>query len=178
MPSKLISEDEVGSYRNWFANVVVNKFALDDPFYVHIFIGDVPEGPASWFSGVPSFVGTFAVFSNARMGGKIEPVVVNYGQVPLNRRLIELFNEGEIDDLEVDTVTPYLADNLQWRAQRYDRTEIPVEDLESLSVFVVSGVVDSSASAAPLFRELEAVPEITMGRTGGADDLVTFESDC
>jgi tyrosinase len=156
-------------YREWYTNIRINKFALSESFYIHVFIGAVPSDPNSWLTpSDPSFVGTFVVFMDSAMnnGGTLNI----YGQIPLTRKLVELYNAGTIPDLEVRTIRPYLKKNLSWRAQRYDGSEIPLGSLRSLKVFVLNSVVKPPRDKDrdfPTYGKLEPVSDITDGKTGG-----------
>jgi tyrosinase len=158
------------AYREWYANIRINKFSQMESFYIHIFIGDLPSDPASWLDS-PSFVGTFVVFMDPSMAnGQILNI---YGQIPLTRKLVELYNAGSIADLEVKTLRPYLKKNLHWRAQRYDQSEIPLDNLKTLKVFVLNSVVKPPKNKDKDFPEygtLQPVPDITAGKTGGVAD--------
>ncbi|ERF74869.1 hypothetical protein EPUS_03253 [Endocarpon pusillum Z07020] len=156
------------AYREWYTNIRVNKFALQESFYIHIFIGDVPADPAAWLESTASFVGTFVVFMDNAMDNGQELNIV--GQIPLTRKLVELYNAGTIADLEPRTLRPYLRKNLQWRAQRYDLSEIRVQELRSLRVSVLNSRVEpprNKDTDFPTYGELVPEPEITDGKTGG-----------
>ncbi len=96
-----------------------------------------------------------------------------FGQIPLTRKLVELYNAGTIPDLEVTTMRPYLKKNLHWRAQQYDQSEIALDKLKSLKVFVVNSVVQPPKNKDqdfPTYGDLVPVPEITDGKTGGVSN--------
>ena len=167
VPSAL--KDGTGAYREWFANIRVNKFAIQESFFVHIFIGDVPSDKGAWLTA-PSFVGSYVVFTDKVSTGTL----YTYGQIPLTRTLIEKFQAKTpgIPDLKVATMRKYLKANLKWRAQKFDDTEIPLSDLKTLRIFAVSGLkkpkpAGKTGLAAPAPAPLEAVPEITAGKAGG-----------
>ncbi len=171
------------SSREWYANIRIDKFALPSAgsFFIHLFIDNnpssnpptpLPSDPESWLTS-PSFVGTFVVFSDPAMSNG-RPLNI-YGQIPLTRRLVELYNAAAIPDLEIATLRPYLKRNLQWRAQREeDDQEIPLAELDSLRVSVVSSVVSQPSDNGRFaggnagFGELVDVEGITEGKVGGA----------
>lgn len=156
-------------YREWYANIRINQLALDQSFFVHLFIGDVPSDPATWLDSTPSFVGTFVIFMDPAMANGNGGVDI-FGQIPLTRKLVELYNAGTIPDLEVRTLRPYLKKKLQWRAQRYDQSEIPIPSLKSLKVSVLNSVVKPPKDKDrdfPSYGDLQPVPDITDGKTGG-----------
>jgi tyrosinase len=167
------------AYREWYANIRINKFALSTPgsFFVHLFIGNSTlSSPESWLDS-PTFVGTFVVFADPAMSNGRSINI--YGQIPLTRKLVELYNAGTIPDLEVRTMRPYLKRNLQWRAQREGGEEIPLRELRSLRVFVVNSVVKPPRDKDrefPSYGELEPVPDITDGKTGGVPASVSPEA--
>lgn len=166
------------AYRQWYANIRINKFARQSSFFIHLFLGEnIPAGPDAWLSS-PAFVGTFVAFVDSSMANGNGGNGFNiYGQIPLTRKLVELYNAGTIPDLDVRTMRPYLRRNLQWRAQGVEEGagEIPVRDLRSLRVFVVSSVVRPARDKErefPTYGELEPVPEVTNGRVGGLGEGV------
>jgi tyrosinase len=161
------------AYREWYANIRVNKFAIGQSFFIHLFIGDAPADPGAWLDpATKSFVGSDVVFMDSAMangngnGGQLNI----FAQLPLTRKLVELYNAGVIPDLEVKTIRPYLKKNLKWKAQRFDLSAVPVRELRGLRVFVLNSLVTPPRDKDrdfPSYGPLVPVPEVTDGVDGG-----------
>jgi tyrosinase len=169
------------AYREWYANIRINKFVIGQSFFLHLFIGDVPSDPAAWLDpATTSFVGTDVIFMDSAMAGNGRKLNI-FSQLPLTRKLVELYNAGVIPDLEVKTIRPYLKKNLKWRAQRYDLSEVSVKELKGLRVFVLNSLVTPPRDKDrdfPTYGPLVPVPEVTDGVEGGvpAADAAALET--
>lgn len=103
-----------GNYTEWLANIRVAKDALEQTFFIHIFLGDFNPDPKSW-SFEPNLVGTHAIITPYVM--KRDPLqsTIVTGQIPLTRALRADEQKGLVHmDNETET-KGYLTRNLHWR---------------------------------------------------------------
>lgn len=113
-----------GKHREYLANIVSQKFALNGSFAVYIFMGEFDDTALAWPLS-PNLVGTHAVFAalssadaannpqvRRRQDGSPIPVT---GTMPLTSMLLAKVEAGELSCMDPDTVVPYLKDNLGWR---------------------------------------------------------------
>ena len=174
IPSQL-RDPKTGATRQWLVNVRVNRYAIKQSFFIHIFLGPVPQDKSQWFSS-PNFVGSTCVLIDSQDSPAVISNEVNLrSQVPLTRKLVQKYNSKTpgVPDLEVGSMKKYLRDNLAWRAQRLDdMSEVPLADIKSLKVFVVNGMAKQKKSADDEdpqagVMDLEPIPDITVGKLGG-----------
>lgn len=113
-----------GKYRQYMANILVQKFALNSSFAIYVFMGDFDDTPSAWATS-PNLVGTHAVFTGMTgavgtvKGVKIKtqqkPAIQVTGTMPLTSVLLEKVKAGELGDMGPDAVEDYLEANLKWR---------------------------------------------------------------
>lgn len=113
-----------GRYRQYMANILVQKFALNSSFAIYVFMGDFDDTPAAWATA-PNLVGTHAVFTGmtgalgtvngARVKTQQKPAIQVTGTMPLTSTLLERVGSGEMKDMGPDAVEDYLKANLKWR---------------------------------------------------------------
>ncbi|KAK3337241.1 hypothetical protein B0T19DRAFT_481606 [Cercophora scortea] len=128
-------------YREWIANIYVKKQALNGPFSIHLFLGDVSNNPTTWASTL-GHVGTMGVFaSDARYGGMDMSHLDISGTIPLTTALVNKVDSGELSSLEPLDVERYLRRNLKTRIVRADGKVIERERIDSLGIRIVSSVV-------------------------------------
>ncbi|KAI9855691.1 MAG: hypothetical protein M1824_005924, partial [Vezdaea acicularis] len=89
-----------GAYREWYVNLRVDRFALGESFFIHFFVGPFDDTELAW-SADPALAGSWANFAGPSSG----PAATIYGQIPLTRKLTEVYNNGGIPDLEPESVT-------------------------------------------------------------------------
>ena len=113
-----------GMYRQYLANILSQKFALNGSYAIYVFMGDFDDTPSAWPLS-PNLVGTHAVFAalsgadaasnppvmRKRDGSGIQVT----GTMPLTSMLLAKVQADELPCMDPDTVVPYLTDNLQWR---------------------------------------------------------------
>lgn len=110
--------------RQYTANILVQKFALNSSFAIYVFMGDFDDTPAAW-STAPNLVGTHAVFTGMTgavgtvNGAKVrieqKPAIQVTGTMPLTSMLLEKMSQGALEDMGPDSVEDYLEEKLQWR---------------------------------------------------------------
>jgi tyrosinase len=108
-------------YKEWIANIRVQKHTLGGPFQVHIFLGDVPVDTDSWLVHDDN-VGTFSVLGSDPATTRCEKCktdaangLIVTGVIPLTEALLDSIAAGYISSLEPEQVVPYLAKMLHWR---------------------------------------------------------------
>jgi tyrosinase len=153
----------------WIANIRVKKYALNSPFFIHIFLGPFNPDPSSW-PFEPSLVGTHFIFVKgasaiANSACNCDPDQMVSGTIPLTYALEELVSEGSLKSLDPEDVNQYLAQNLKYRVTLSDGTEISNEDVPSLKISVVSAEVQAPSSDAdlPMWGEVEEQMDVSTG---------------
>lgn len=134
-------------YREWVANIVVQKHALSAPFFIHVFLGNFSADPFSW-SFEPNLVGTHCVYTRAGACTKCNdnPNQMVTASVPLTHTLMEKIVNGTLASLEPADVDAYLQGNLQYRVTLLDDTEVPIDSVSGLNITVFSSVVQRAGS--------------------------------
>lgn len=133
-------ETERGSrYREWIANIRVSKQALDEPFAIHLFIGDVPSRTQDW-AFAESHVGAMGVFSSKDMYGAMAGLTVS-GTVPLTKALVDKIMTGELATLDPYDVGRYLRAHLKRRVLTASGKVFDAGRVDTLEVKIVSSVV-------------------------------------
>ena len=123
-------------YREWIANLRVEKQALGGPFAIHLFLGDAPGDTRTW-PHAPNLFGVMSVFASPSGGGmSMSTEQMVSGTVPLTAKLVEEMTRKALPTLEIYDVVSFLQQNLQYRIQLPDGTE--VKQVNSLVVEVVS----------------------------------------
>ena len=130
-PSKPFLRDLApnNKYLEWVTNIKAEKHALGGRYTVHVFLDKPDDGtdPALWPIS-PTHVGTFSPLGQPSTTGcgkcqadQRERTQVT-GQIPLTIALAERYLAGIISDLRVESVKPYLTENLHWRVVRVSFT--------------------------------------------------------
>lgn len=125
MQSDTIPDEVVGGkYRQYLANILSQKFALNGSYAIYLFIGDFDDSASSWATS-PNLVGTHAVFAAlSGVDAKSNPqakvrrsdsAIQVTGSMPLTSMLLTKAQSGDLDDMSPSTVEDYLKDNLHWR---------------------------------------------------------------
>jgi tyrosinase len=172
---KVANEVVRGQYRQYLANILMQKFALNGSYAIYVFMGDFDDTPSAWATS-PSLVGTHAVFGAMGMTSGVQskmmqskPGIQVTGSMPLTSMLLTKARAGEITDMAPATVEKYLTDNLHWRVGMFDGTQIPAEDVADLTVTVVTAQVKPAVSADefPTWSNFVKLTHITQGKPGG-----------
>lgn len=124
-PSKPVIRDLAPDrkYLEWLVNIKAEKHALGGEYSVTVFLGPVEEQEVILWPISPNFVGTSAPFGQTgdTECGKCRDDQREHlqitGQIPLTLALIERYLAQIVPDIGVDTVVPYLRENLHWRVQ-------------------------------------------------------------
>lgn len=167
-----------GRYRQYLANILSQKFALNGSYAIYLFIGDFEDAPSAWPTS-PNLVGTHVVFDalskddangDAQSNSfRSKPAIQVTGTVPLTSMLLTKARSGELAGMAPRTVEEYLTDNLHWRVGMFDGTEVPAEDVADLIVTVVTAQAKpaSSADQFPQWSDFTKLTRITQGKPGG-----------
>lgn len=108
-----------GRQRQYTANLLSNKHALNGTYAIYIFVGDFDDtDPCSWPVS-PNLAGTHVAFSSLHPDPSMErPSLVTGGTVPLTNILLNKLSSGELSSMQEDDVQDYLEKNLHWRAAK------------------------------------------------------------
>lgn len=109
-----------GCLRQYTANIVSQKFAMNGSYAIYLFLGDFEQDPSTWPLS-KNLAGTHAVAAslasvdtvNARLAA-FSTVKVT-GAVPLTDSLVSKVQAGELASMNTSTVEVYLRENLKWR---------------------------------------------------------------
>jgi tyrosinase len=115
-PQNLTVPSKPDVYREWIANMRVQKFALSGSFFVHIFLGDFNPDPAQW-SFDPNLVGTHCFFTASKDCIKCRNLgsLQVSGSIPMTTALLAAIEGGKLKSLEPVDVEPFLKKELHWR---------------------------------------------------------------
>ncbi|KAF3916076.1 Tyrosinase [Orbilia brochopaga] len=125
-----------GKYNEWVAEIQVNQAALNGQFRVYVFLGDVTDDVSKWDTS-KSFVGTFSVLTP--MEGVHSHVAE--GTVPLTAALLNMLVSSQVENLQRETVTPYLLKNLKLKVAAAGGKAADIKTVTDLKVTVSSSTV-------------------------------------
>lgn len=136
--NRIISQD--GQYREWIANIRINRQGLDGPYSVKLFFDDV----------IGTCIGTIGVFA-------YPPEVANLMQmapsaqyisstVPLTKALVDKVTDETIASMEPEDVGGFLAERLQVSVTRSDGTEVNPHNVPGLRIQIISALVQATSS--------------------------------
>ncbi|OWP06274.1 hypothetical protein B2J93_2512 [Marssonina coronariae] len=151
--------------REWSVGIRVSKFDLGgERFIIRLFLGAVPQDAGTWATD-PGCVGSSPVFPPPAPAAGPLPQVMAYSEVSLVRALHEL---GETTH-DASVMTAYLKEHLNWRAQKFDGTVVPLEHVPSLVITVQDELVTDCGdlTTLPTYGKATAHPGATQGRAGG-----------
>lgn len=145
-PVELIIKN--GSYREWVANIRVNKHAMNASFLIHLFFGSIPQDPSSW-DFAPSLVGTLGIFAgnNTRPNMPSQRIA---GTVPLTSAMVALVSSGDLHSLDPSDVEPFLRQYLGFRVALNDGSAVEPGSVDGLLISIVSSEVKAPASGEEL----------------------------
>lgn len=192
-PKETLTFDDKGvSQITWTARVRVKKFALDGPFSVHLFIGEIDDSEPGRFFTKKNEVGYSAIFASpwqAPCGNckvQREQGLVYEDAIPITPYLNSYLRttqwpEGHGPDLALRTlesfapehVIPFLQKNVGWRVTTAASQLIsdPEQLISSgLEVSVSSRRFEYPTAELPLgvYHAAQPHPEITSDKLGGA----------
>ncbi|KAI4129108.1 MAG: hypothetical protein LQ338_002406 [Usnochroma carphineum] len=157
-----------GNYTEWLTNIRVAKDALEQTFFIHIFVGDFNPDPKTW-SFEPNLVGTHAVITPYVMKRDPAQSTIVTGQIPLTRALRVDEQNGLVDMGNEEGTKNYLTKNLHWRVTTMDDKDVPRDQVPDLKISVVCANVQAAAAddEFPVWGELKVQTNITDGRPAG-----------
>lgn len=127
-------------YREWIANIRVERQALGGTFFIHFFLGSVPEDSGSW-AHAPTLVGTMSVFASPGQLGMGQHDMDTRGTVPLTAALVHKAMAGVLPGLEAGVVQPYLERNLRFGVIGVNGTVVDDAEVLGLHIQIVSASV-------------------------------------
>lgn len=147
---------------------VIDRCALSSSFYIHFFLGEVPEASETW-GYAPNLVASHAVLLPKSTSSSDE--YISYGQIPLTSALLR---SPSVPDLKPESVVPVLKDQLKWRIQTLKNRPVETEKVTSLKLYVAGQEVYQwdvkTRDKLPLYGKLIAYREITKGKAGALGD--------
>ncbi|KAL8679857.1 MAG: hypothetical protein Q9186_003877 [Xanthomendoza sp. 1 TL-2023] len=157
-----------GNYTEWLTNIRVAKDALEQTFFIHIFLGDFDPDPKKW-SFEPNLVGTHSIITPyVTKRDPLQSTIVT-GQIPLTRAL-RVDEQAKLLNMTDEVKTKeYLTKNLHWRITTMDDKDVPREVIPDLKISVVAANVQAAKAddEFPLWGELKVHTDITDGRPAG-----------
>lgn len=130
------------NYREWVANIRVDRQALDQSFAIHLFLGRPPLKPDDWTTA-PNHVGFMGVFAQLKMGNMDSLSHIITGTVPLTERLARRVEYGLLANLDPAVIKPFLKANLQAHVLSADGYIYDVRSIPSLRIQVASALVEA-----------------------------------
>ncbi|KAI4602674.1 hypothetical protein KJ359_007892 [Pestalotiopsis sp. 9143b] len=141
-PPKKISTDIITGndvYREWIANIRVNKFALGASFTIHLFFGRAPKYSGKWMSPESS-MGMLGVFAGGHAHGDMDPLQVS-GTIPLTSALAGLVSSGELSSMEPVDINPFLEHNIGLAVMHSNGSVVSASAVDGLHISIVSSLV-------------------------------------
>lgn len=114
-------------YLEWHVNLKAEKHALGGTYSVTVFLGPVEEEAVVLWPLSPYYVGSFYPFGQdtdsgcAKCQDDQRDGLQITGQIPLTLALMERYLAGLLEDISVESVVPYLTENLHWRLESVSR---------------------------------------------------------
>ncbi|KAI0482999.1 hypothetical protein GGR56DRAFT_219398 [Xylariaceae sp. FL0804] len=140
------------TYREWIANVRVEKHALGSSFSIYLFSGTAPDDTALW-STAENLVGELGVFAGSQyQPGSSEDHTTIAGTIPLTSALMKLVASGTIPSLRAGDIEPFLRSKLKLGVALHDGTEVAAGGVGGLHISIVSSLVTAATSEATLAR--------------------------
>ena len=103
-----------GTYTEWIANIRVAKDAVDQAFFIHVFVGDFNPDPQTW-STEANLVGTHSIITPYVTTKDPDKSAIVTGTIPLTRALRLHAEDGKLDLNDIAKVKDFLLKNLHWR---------------------------------------------------------------
>ncbi|CAL8579054.1 hypothetical protein XPA_004817 [Xanthoria parietina] len=157
-----------GNYTEWLTNIRVAKDALEQAFFIHIFLGDFDPNPKVW-TIEPNLVGTHSIITPYVM--KRDPLqsTIVTGQIPLTRALRVDAQKGLLNLTDEANTKEYLTRHLHWRITTMDDKDVPRDQVPDLKIAVVAANVQAAEAddQFPVWGELKVQHDITNGRPAG-----------
>ena len=151
--------------REWIANIKVEKNALSEPFFIHVFIGPFDDSnPSSW-SLEPNLAGSNFVFTKAagtsNCQGCDQRQLVS-ATIPLTSSLMDNVAEGHLASMQPADVEPFLTSNFDYRITRLNNQEVAVAEVPSLNISIVSANITMPVVAYKLPKWGQMVTHMTV----------------
>lgn len=173
---------------DYFVNIRVDKFALQelvdkakDPaqeaahslkneaYAVYVFIKEPPANPAEWAFFKDGLVGTHGIVMPTMNDHPMSLVIG--GSLPLNTRLREAMDRGDLSSLEPPEVGRYLEKIIHWKVATAGDAPIEIKDVKGLKISVLTSLLRNPCQADSLHHRegpVEGLPDATSGKEGGA----------
>ena len=175
-----------GNYTEWLSNIRVAKDAIEQAFFIHIFLGDFNPDPKLW-SREPNLVGTHAIITPYVMHRHPNKTTIVTGQIPLTRRLRAHEQKGLLDLANETATKEYVTSNLHWRVTtvsfmecvdrsveinaffQMDDKDVPRDQVSDLKISVVTANVQAAKAddQFPVWGEFKVQTDVTNGRPAG-----------
>jgi len=133
-----------GHYREWVANIVVNKHAMNTSFKIYLFLGNVPDERSTWESS-PDLAGSLGIFSGKMSGSDKQGRPIS-GTVPLTSTLVDHVYDEKLQSLDSTEAETYLQENLKIRVVVSDGTVVEPSQVDGLRISIVSSNVKAAKS--------------------------------
>ncbi|KAI0864119.1 Di-copper centre-containing protein [Xylaria cubensis] len=126
-------------YREWLANIEVNKHALNSSFSIYFFLGDVTDDSSSW-QNLDYLVGSLGVFAGHGRSARAKHGKIT-GTVPLTSALVRMAADSHVSSLEPEDIEPFLKTTLHLRIALLDGTVVRVSEVDGLRISIASSLV-------------------------------------
>jgi len=131
--------------------------------FLHFYLTSPPPSPADW-SASPDLIASLSVVPRPPTFNRTRTSTFISGQLPLTHALLPHF-----DTLNHTNVLPFLQKNLQWRAQKFDDSEVTnttLGEAGAVSLMIVGRMVGGTANddEFPVYGEWVREVDVTLGR--------------
>lgn len=123
-----------GYYTEWIANVHVNHGALDGSFTIYFFNREPPDDVLTW-GFASNLIGSVGIFMMNGMGSSQSKMS---GTAPLTMALMKHVDQRAIQDLEPQSVVPFLQHTLHFRVVDINNKEVDPALVTGLYVAISS----------------------------------------
>jgi tyrosinase len=141
--SAIYKRDPGAQYREWIANIRVEKYALSEPFFIHIFIGPFDTTTPSSWSLEPNLVGSHFILTKADTSNcsSCDPHQLVTATIPITSSLMDNIAGRKLASLQPADVEPFLMSSFSYRVTRLSNQEVGHVDIPSLQISIVSAEV-------------------------------------
>ncbi|KAF8243730.1 Di-copper centre-containing protein [Wilcoxina mikolae CBS 423.85] len=130
--------------REWQVASRIDRFAVEGSFYVHFYLGDIPDAAGDYVDWVPkdgvksNYVGSNAVFSSRSGCANCERQREAGRQVTGVTSLTDVLLALKYDLNDVKGIEERLKKDLNWVVQKANGEVVPLESVPSLMIAVTS----------------------------------------
>jgi hypothetical protein len=165
-PVRYVSASSISlAFSSLLANIH-HSSKIQSSLFLHFYLTQPPADPSQW-SNTESLVASLSLVTlPPTKNHTVNTVASVNGQLPLTHALLPYYSPN---NLTADQVLPFLKENLQWRAQKFNDDEISNAEIGQwggISARLVGRAVEPSANdtSFPVYGEWESLVNVTLGQ--------------